>query len=89
MNIFTYVNSKFIYVERHIRTGVNRPYYEIPTQRCILKQQVFRSTLTLATQSPDEFAHHLMKGPEYILVIAENQVLKRKQYIFENVYRLN
>ena len=40
------------------------------TQRCILEQQVFRKTLTLATQSPDEFAYHLMKGPGYMSVIA-------------------
>ena len=36
MDIFTYVNSKFIQ----------------------------------ATQSPDEFAYHLMKGPGYMSVIA-------------------
>ena len=28
MDIFTYVNSKFIYVERHIRTEVNRLYHD-------------------------------------------------------------
>ena len=27
------------------------------------------NTLTLATQSPDEFAYHLIKGPVYISVI--------------------
>ena len=70
MDIFTYVNSKFIYVERHIRTEVNRLYHDVHTQRWILEQQVFRNTLTLATQSPDEFAYHLMKGPGYMSVIA-------------------
>ena len=65
MDIFTYVNSKFIYVARHIRTKVNRLYHDVLTQRCILEQQVFRNTLTLATQSRDEFAYHLMKGYMY------------------------
>ena len=38
MDIFTYVNSKFIYVERHIRTEINSLYHGVLTQRCILKQ---------------------------------------------------
>ena len=67
MDIFTYINSKFIYVERHIRTEVNRLYHDILIQRCILGQQVFRNTLTLATQS---LAYHLMKAPGYMSVIA-------------------
>ena len=70
MTIFTYVNSKFIYVERHIRTEVNRLYHDVLTQRCILEQQVFRNTSTLATQSPDKCAYHLMKGSGYVSVIA-------------------
>ena len=57
-------------MERHIRTEVNRLYHDVLTQRCILEQQVFRNTLNLATQSPDEFAYHLMKGPGYMSVIA-------------------
>ena len=50
MDIFIYFNSKFICVERHTRTEVNRLYHDVLTQRCILEQQVFRITLTLATQ---------------------------------------
>ena len=74
MDIFTYVNSKFIYVEQYIRTEVNRLYHDFLTQRCILEQQVFRKTLTLATQLPDEFAYHLMKGPGYVSEIAGEAV---------------
>ena len=70
MDIFTYVNSKFIYMERHIRTEVNRIYHDVLTQRCILEQQGFRKTLTSATQSPDEFTYQLIKGPGYSSVIA-------------------
>ena len=74
MDIFTYVNSKFIYVEIHIRTEISRLYHDVLTQRCILEQQVYKNTLTLATQSPDEFAYHLMKGPGYMSVIAGETV---------------
>ena len=57
-------------MERHIRTEVNRLYDDVLTQRCILEQLFFRNTLTLATQSPDEFAYHLMKVPGHMSVIA-------------------
>ena len=69
MDIFTYVNFKFIYVERHIRTEVNRLCHDVFTQRCILEHQVFINALTLAIQSLDEFAYHLMKGPGHMSVI--------------------
>ena len=56
MGIFTYVNSKFIYVERHIRTEMTRLYRDVMLQRCTLEQEGFKNTLTLETQAPDEFA---------------------------------
>ena len=87
MDIFTYVNSKFIYVERYIRTEVNRLYHDVLTQRCILEQQVFRKTLTLATESPDEFAYHFMKGPGYMSVIAGEVVHIVKCILVEVKYR--
>ena len=74
MDIFTCVNFEFIYVERHISTETNRLYHDVLSQRSILEQQVFGNTLTLAIQSPDEFAYHLMKGPGYMK-------LQKKYYI--------
>ena len=72
MDLFTYtcINSKFIYIERHIRNEVNKLYHDALTQKCKLEQQVFKNTLILATQAPDEFAYHLMKGPGYMSIIA-------------------
>ena len=70
MDIFTYVNTKSIYVERHIRTEINKLYHDVLTQRCILELQVFRNTLTLVTESQDKFVYHLMKGPGYMSEIA-------------------
>ena len=70
MDIFTYVNSKFIYVERHIRNEMTRLYCDVMLQSCTLEQEVFKNTLTLATQAPDEFAFQLMKGPGYRSVLA-------------------
>ena len=79
MDISTYVNSKFIYVKKHIRTKINRLHRDVLTQRCMLEQQVFRNTLTLATQSPDEFAYHLTKGPGYMSVIL-GEVVRSTHY---------
>ena len=88
MDIFTYVNSKFIYVERHIRTEMTRLYRDVMLQRCTLEQEVFKNTLTLATQAPDEFAFQLMKGPGYMSVLKMDEcylqlpVLKNNQTQF-------
>lgn len=70
LDIFAYVNSKFVYVEKHIRNQINQLYHDVLTQRCNLEQQVLTNALIIATQSPDEFAFHLMKGPGYMAVIA-------------------
>ena len=70
LDIFAYVNSKFVYVEKHIYTQINQLYHDVLMQRCTLEQQVLRNSLTIATQLPDEFAYHLMKGPGYMAVVA-------------------
>ena len=70
MDLFTYVNSKFVYVEKHLRKEMNRLYYDLLNHKCRLEQQVFKNSLIIATQSPDEFAYHLMKGPGYMSIIA-------------------
>ncbi|XP_048512599.1 uncharacterized protein LOC125501329 [Athalia rosae] len=70
LDMFAYVNSKFVYVERHVRTQMNQLYKDILVQRCELEKQVLRNSLTTATSSPDEFAYHLMKGPGYMALSA-------------------
>ena len=49
---------------------MNRLYYDLLNHKCLLEQQVFKNSLIIVTQSPDEFAYHLMKGPGYISIIA-------------------
>ena len=34
MDLFTYINSKFIYIERHIPNEVNKLYHDVSTQKC-------------------------------------------------------
>lgn len=54
MDIFTYVNSKFVYVARH----------------SMLTQRVLKNALVLATQAPDDFVYFLMKCPGYMSIVA-------------------
>jgi len=70
LDIFTYVNSKFVYVEKHIRRQMTSLYYNVMQQRCELEKEVLRNTLSFATLQPDEFAYKLMKGPGYMAVTA-------------------
>ncbi|XP_071572624.1 uncharacterized protein [Temnothorax nylanderi] len=70
LDIFAYVNSKFIYVEKHIRTQMNRLYTDVLTQRCNLERQVMKNALSLAIHAPDDFAYQIMKGPGYMAVIS-------------------
>ena len=70
LDIFAYVNSKFVYVERHIRTQINQLYTDILKQSCNLERQIMKNALSLAIQSPDNFAYQIMKGPGYMAVIS-------------------
>ena len=70
MDFFTYIISKFIYVERHIFREMSELYHDLLTHKCKLEQQVFKNSLIIATQAPDEFAYHLMKSPGYMSIIA-------------------
>lgn len=70
LDMFTYINSKFVYVERHMRNQITSLYHDIILQKCELEKQVIQNTLSLATILPDEFAYRLMKSPGYMAVTA-------------------
>lgn len=70
MDIFAYVNSKFVYVERHIKTEIQQLYHDVMNHKCSLEREMLKNRLAIATQSPDEFAYQLMKGPGYMAVIS-------------------
>jgi len=70
LDIFAYVNSKFVYVEKHMRNQMTSLYYNVIQQRCELEKEVLTNMLFFATLQPDEFAYRLMKGPGFMAVIA-------------------
>ncbi|XP_039308450.1 uncharacterized protein LOC120358389 [Solenopsis invicta] len=61
LDIFAYINSKFLYVEKHVRTQVNELYRNVLQQQCTLEQKVLKNALALATHAPDAFAYHIMQ----------------------------
>lgn len=66
MDLFIYVNSKFVYEERHIRTQIKQLYLNVLVRRCKLERQSLLNSLVIATLAPDQFAYNLMKGPGYM-----------------------
>lgn len=70
LDIFTYMNSKFVYVEKHMRSQFSELYRNILLHQCQLEQKILHNSLAIATQSPDVFAYHFMKGPGYMALLA-------------------
>lgn len=68
LDIFAYLNSKFVYVEKHVRSQMTSLYHNVMTQKCELERQVITNALSFAALQPDEFAYRLMKGPGYMAV---------------------
>jgi len=72
LDIFTYVNSKFVYVEKHVRTQISQLYRNVLQQQCNLEQRVLKNALALATHSSDAFAYHVMQ--RYMALLAEEVI---------------
>ena len=70
LDIFSYVNSKFIYVEKHMKTQLTQLYQDIMEQKCALERQILQNALSLASIAPDEMAHRIMKAPGYTAITA-------------------
>ncbi|XP_039315420.1 uncharacterized protein LOC120359986 [Solenopsis invicta] len=68
LDIFLYVNSKFVYVEKHIKTQLTQLYRDIMEQKCALERQILQNALTLASVAPDEMAFRIMREPGYTAV---------------------
>ena len=74
LDIFTYVNSKFVYVEKHIKRQMTALYHDVLTQRCTTEKKVIENALSLATLLPDEFAYTITKTPGHMALIAGEAV---------------
>ncbi|XP_015120589.1 uncharacterized protein LOC107043557 [Diachasma alloeum] len=70
MDLLMYVNAKFVYVERYIRSQVHGLYRDVLRHQCNLEREILRNSLAIASTMPDEFAFRFMKGPGYMAVLA-------------------
>ncbi|KAL7289543.1 hypothetical protein TKK_0016517 [Trichogramma kaykai] len=70
LDIFAYINSKFIYVEKHMKTQIQNLYHDVLYQRCTHERETIKNSLAIAHSSPDQFAYNLMKGPGFMSLIA-------------------
>lgn len=69
LDIFSYMNSKFIYVEKHIRTQIESLYRDVVIQRCNLERQVIQNALNSASMHPEKFAKTIMKTHGFMAVV--------------------
>jgi len=69
LDIFTYINSKFVYVKSHVRTQIRQLYRNVLQQQCNLEQKVLKNASTLPTHFSDAFAYHIMQGPGYMALL--------------------
>jgi len=58
LDIFTYMNSKFVYVEKYIHTQINQLYRNILFQQCDLESRMMQNALAIATRSLDILSFH-------------------------------
>lgn len=63
LDLFTYVNAKFIYVEKHIRTQMSKMYIDVTMNRCELERDLLKTQLSIARSRPSEFAYIYEQGP--------------------------
>lgn len=63
LDLFTYVNAKFIYVEKHIRTQMSKMYHDVTLNRCELERDLLKTQLSIARSRPSEFVYIYEQGP--------------------------
>lgn len=65
-----YVNTKFVYVEKHTQTQAMALYRDLLVQKCKVEKTTIQTLLTLAVISPEEFAFAYMNKPGYTAKLA-------------------
>ncbi|XP_076618874.1 uncharacterized protein LOC143340594 [Colletes latitarsis] len=68
LDIFTYVNSKFVYVEKHMKVQIKQLYQDLVKQRCLVEQQVLQNALALIHSAPEEVAIAIARAPGYMII---------------------
>ena len=61
IDLLAYMNSKFIYVEKHLKVQMQNLYHDLLLQKCQLEKKVIRNALNLAQLQPDLFSMLITK----------------------------
>lgn len=69
LDMFLYMNSKFVYIERHFKTQLEVLYSNLQNQICMQNFQILNQLLSLAYISPEEFAWSYTKSPGITAVL--------------------
>ena len=69
LDLFNYINSKFVYTEKYTKRQMNSLYHDVITKRCELERKVLQNSLALAIVNPDQFAATYMRAPGYTAII--------------------
>ncbi|KAL7289959.1 hypothetical protein TKK_0015692 [Trichogramma kaykai] len=69
IDIFAYINLKFVYVEKHLKGQIKRMYQNMKS-KCDLERRVIENALSIAAMSPAEAGHKLMKEEGYLAISA-------------------
>lgn len=65
LDLFSYMNSKFLYMERNIAQNMNLLYNNLARQQCDLERSQLQLKLALAYTNPVEFAYVHYQSPGY------------------------
>nr|QXV86438.1 glycoprotein [Chuviridae sp.] len=88
---FLYVNSKFVYMERHFQGQLDSLYYNLITKICDLKHQQLKQLSSLAYIDPEVFAWAYTGKPGVTALMAGEVVYlmqcKPKPMVFRSVDR--
>ncbi|XP_066589317.1 uncharacterized protein [Prorops nasuta] len=66
LDIFVYLNSKLIFLERHMRHQIINLYNEVAVKHCELSNQLLRTELSTQAIRPADFAYSFMKKKGYM-----------------------
>lgn len=70
LDLFTYMNSKFTYVERHIQGQLNSLHKSLLMNQCRIEKSLLSTQLSIASIAPSEFAYLRMNKPGYTAMLA-------------------
>lgn len=74
LDMFMYINTKFVYYDKNIQKRMSEMYYDLAYQRCQLESQVLQGLMSSALKDPVQFARDYMQSPGYT-AMRRNEVI--------------